>query len=202
MTENMDFMPPAEPWPMLAAWLAEAEKSEINDPNAMSLATVGADGMPSVRIMLLKGYDENGFVFFTNRESCKGEHLEGRGKAALCFHWKSLRRQIRVEGPVAPVSDAEADAYFATRPRGSQIGAWASLQSEPLASRGALEQRARETEKRYEGQAVPRPPHWGGYRLTPLLIEFWQDREFRMHDRFVYRRSGIAGPWVVERVYP
>lgn len=202
MTENNDFIPPAAPWPLLAAWFAEAEKTEINDANAMSLATVGADGMPSVRIMLLKGYDEDGFVFYTNRQSRKGEQLAGQGKAALCFHWKSLRRQIRVEGSIAPVGDAESDAYFATRPRGSQIGAWASRQSQPLASRAELEQRLREMEKRYEGKPVARPPHWGGYRLTPTLIEVWQDRPFRLHDRFVYRRKKPAEPWTVERLCP
>jgi len=200
MSENTDFNPPATPWPLLADWFAAAEKSEINDPNAMTLATVGADGMPSARIMLLKGYDENGFVFFTNRTSHKGEQLAATGKAALCFHWKSLRRQIRVEGEVSPVSDSESDDYFSTRPRGSQIGAWASRQSQPLASRDQLEQGVRDVEKAYEGKPVPRPPHWGGYLLTPKLIECWQDRPFRLHDRVVY--SWQKDHWKVERLYP
>jgi pyridoxamine 5'-phosphate oxidase len=202
MAENTNFTAPGAPWPLLASWFAEAEKSEPNDANAMSLATVGADGMPSVRIMLLKGYDENGFVFFTNRESRKGEQLKKHGKAALCFHWKSLRRQIRVEGLIEPVSDAESDAYFATRPRGSQVGAWASQQSRPLASRAELERRLHELEKQYEGKPVPRPPYWGGFRLVPSLIEVWQNGEFRLHDRFVYRRASAAEPWAVERQYP
>ena len=202
MTENIDFTPPATPWPLLAMWFAEAEKTETNDFNAMSLATVGADGMPSVRIVLLKSYDENGFVFFTNRQSRKGEHLSKQDKAALCFHWKSLRRQIRVEGTIQPVSDAESDTYFSARPRGSQIGAWASQQSRSLASRADLEKRIAEVEKDYDGKPVPRPPYWGGYRLTPLLIEVWQDRPFRLHDRFVYRRGSMTEPWNVNRLYP
>lgn len=202
MAENTDFTPPAEPWPVIDAWFEEAGKTEINDPNAMSLATVGSDGMPSVRIMLLKGYDKNGFVFFTNRQSHKGEQLAQHAKAAICFHWKSLRRQIRVEGIISQCSDVESDEYFASRPRGSQIGAWASNQSRPLASRAALEQRVKEIGKEYEGKPVQRPPHWGGYRITPTLIELWQDREFRLHDRFIYRRLSAASPWVVERQYP
>jgi len=202
MIENTDFTPPATPWPLLAQWFAEAEKAEMNDFNAMSVATVGTNGMPSVRILLLKGYDENGFVFFTNRQSRKGEHLTANEKAALCFHWKSLRRQIRVEGTIQPVSDAESDAYFSTRPRGSQIGAWASQQSRPLMSRAELEQRIADVEKEYDGQTVPRPSYWGGYRLVPLMIEAWQDRPFRLHDRFMYHRASAAEPWNVERLYP
>lgn len=198
----MDFVPPPEPWALMGEWFAAAAASEINDSNAMSLATVGADGMPSVRIMLLKAYDESGFVFYTNRESRKAVQLEHQKKAALCFHWKSLRRQIRVEGTIARVSDAESDDYFATRPRGSQIGAWASQQSRPLSSRAELEQRIAELEKKYDGKPVTRPPYWGGYRLTPTLIELWQDREFRLHDRFVYRRADAQQPWAVERLYP
>ncbi len=202
MTENINGALPSTPWSLLRAWFAEAEKTEINDPNAMSLATVGDDGMPSVRIMLLKGYDENGFVFFTNRQSRKGQQLTSHPKAALCFHWKSLRRQIRVEGTIAKVSDAESDEYFVTRPRGSQIGAWASRQSQALSSRAELEHHVAEIEKQYANSSVQRPPHWGGFRLTPTLIEIWQDREFRLHDRFVYRRVDAASPWNAERQYP
>jgi pyridoxamine 5'-phosphate oxidase len=202
MTDNKDFIAPAEPWPLLAEWFAEAEKSEINDFNAMSVATVGADGMPSVRILLLKGYDKDGFVFFTNKDSRKGTQLQVAHKAALCFHWKSLKRQIRVEGVTSNVNDAEADTYFATRPRGSQIGAWASQQSQRLEARAVLEQRVHDVEAQYEGKPVPRPRHWGGYRLVPNLIEFWQDRAFRLHDRFVYRRADAKVSWNVERLYP
>lgn len=202
MTENADFTPPATPWPVVTAWFEEAKKTEINDANAISLATVGPDGMPSVRIMLLKGFDENGFVFFTNRESRKGEQLAQHAKAAICFHWKSLRRQIRVEGTISKTTDAESDEYFASRPRGSQIGAWASLQSRPLASRAELEKRVKEVEQLYEGKPVPRPPHWGGFRITPTMIEVWQDREFRLHDRFIYTRPSPTSAWTVERKYP
>lgn len=202
MTENKDFTPLPAPWPTIRAWFDEATKTEINDPNAMSLATVGADGMPSVRIMLLKSYDEKGFVFFTNRQSHKGDQLAENAKAALCFHWKSLRRQIRVEGSITKCSENESDGYFASRPRGSQIGAWASQQSRPLEARSILEQRVKEIEKQYEGKPVPRPAHWGGYLLTPTLIELWQDREFRLHDRFVYRRASPPMDWAVERQYP
>jgi pyridoxamine 5'-phosphate oxidase len=202
MSDNIDLTPPATPWPLLSDWFAEAEKREINDPHAMSLATVGADGMPSVRILLLKGYDEKGFVFFTNRQSRKGEDLQKQNKAALCFHWKSLRRQIRVEGTVSLTSDAESDEYFATRPRGSQIGTWASQQSRPLASRAELERHIIDLDRKYEGKEVPRPSYWGGYRLAPLMIEAWQDRAFRLHDRFVYRRANVDAPWNVERLYP
>jgi len=202
MVENADFEPPADPWTLFREWCALAEKSESNDPNAMALATVGAHGMPSVRIVLLKSYDARGLVFFTNRQSHKGEQLMRHPKAALCFYWKSLKRQIRAEGSVVPVDDAESDAYFATRPRGAQIGAWASDQSKKLTGRTELEQRVREFEKKFKRKTVPRPPHWGGYRLTPLLIEFWQDREFRLHDRIVYRRADEQAGWMQERLYP
>ena len=199
---NVDFTPPASPWGLFAAWFADAEKHEVNDPNAMSVATVGADSMPSARILLMKGYDSSGFTFFTNRQSRKGGQLLQHPRAAICFHWKSLRRQVRAEGQVALVSDAESDAYFATRPRGSQIGAWASHQSEALNSREELIARVAEMEKKFEGQTVPRPPHWGGYRLIPTQIEFWQDREFRLHDRFLYRREGEQDVWHIERLSP
>jgi len=200
--ENADFIAPADPWELFREWYALAEAGEPNDPNAMTLATVGVHGMPSARIVLLKSYDKNGFVFFTNKQSHKGEQLGRHPKAALCFHWKSLRRQIRAEGEVTPISDSESDVYFVTRPHGSQIGAWASDQSHPLESRAKLEERVHAFEQKFAGKAVPRPPHWGGYRLTPLLIEFWQDRQFRLHDRIVYTRASGQAAWQQERLYP
>jgi len=195
---------PADPLALFAAWLAEAEASEPNDPNAMALATVGRDGMPSCRMVLLKGHDQAGFVFYTNYESRKGRQLLETPKAALLFHWKSLRRQVRIEGEVAPVSDEEADAYFASRPKQSQIGAWASQQSRPLKGRLELEKRVATFAARYAVARVPRPPYWSGFRLTPHLIEFWQDGAFRLHDRLVYTRSSAeAGEaWSTERLYP
>ncbi len=189
-----------DPFALFQAWLTEAEATEPNDANAMAVATAGQDGMPSVRMILLKGIDDRGFVFYTNTESPKGRQLAENAKAGLCFHWKSLRRQVRVRGPVERVSEAEADAYFATRPRGSQIGAWASVQSTTLPSRTALEDRIEAFERDYAGGDVPRPAHWSGYRVIPDVIEFWLDRPFRLHDRLVYRRHG--GAWVTERVYP
>jgi pyridoxamine 5'-phosphate oxidase len=191
---------PADPLTIFAAWLAEAEAAELNDPNAMALATVGSDGMPSCRMVLLKGYDADGFVFYTNCESRKGRQLLSTPKAALLFHWKSLRRQVRIEGEVAPVSDAEADAYFASRPKRSQIGAWASQQSRPLEGRFELEKRVAMFGAKYAVGRVPRPPYWSGFRLTPRLIEFWQDGAFRLHDRLVYTRSQEG--WSTERLYP
>lgn len=202
MAENIDFIPPTDPWALFREWYALAEKDEPSDPNAMSLATVGDDGMPSVRIVLLKDFNTAGFVFFTNRESRKGNQLKAHPKAALCLHWKTLKRQVRVEGLITHVSDAESDAYHATRPRGSQIGAWVSQQSRILKDRAALEKQAQDIEKQYEGKPVPRPPYWGGYRVTPLLIEFWQERLFRLHDRILYRRADAQGEWTQERLYP
>ncbi|MGE3623088.1 MAG: pyridoxamine 5'-phosphate oxidase [Bdellovibrionales bacterium] len=202
MIDNTDIIPPDDPWALFREWYAAARESEPNDPEAMALATVGYDGMPSVRTVLLKSYDAGGLTFFTNRQSDKGEHLKRHPKAAICFHWKSLRRQVRAEGQVVPSGDAESDAYFATRPRGSQIGAWASDQSRPLESREKLQEKLRALEARYEGKPVPRPSHWGGYRLSPLRMEFWQDREFRLHDRILYHRPGEKAPWVQERLYP
>ena len=193
---------PADPLTVFAAWLAEAEASEINDPNAMALSTVAADGMPSCRMVLLKGYDENGFVFYTNCESRKGRQLLATPTAALLFHWKSLRRQVRIEGKVTPVSDAEADAYFASRPKQSQIGAWASQQSRPLEGRFELEKRVAKFAAKYAVVQVPRPPYWSGFRLTPRLIEFWQDGAFRLHDRLVYSRESTGADWSTERLYP
>ncbi len=189
-----------DPYALFADWLADAEISEPNDANAMALATVDAAGLPSVRMVLLKGVDPSGFVFYTNAESAKGQELAAVAKAAACFHWKSLRRQVRVRGPVERVTAEEADAYFATRPRGSQVGAWASLQSQPLPDRATLEARIREVEARHDGVRVPRPPHWLGYRIRPDAIEFWKDRLFRLHDRLAYVRSGDG--WRTQRLYP
>jgi pyridoxamine 5'-phosphate oxidase len=191
-----------DPFALFGAWFTEAEASEPNDPNAMALATVAADGMPSVRMVLLKGFDKTGFVFFTNLESRKGEQLKANPKAALCFHWKTLQRSVRVEGLVTPVSPAEADAYFATRPRSSRIGAWASKQSRPLASRFDLERRIAEYTARFGLGEVPRPPFWSGFRLAPLRIEFWKNGAFRLHDRLVFTRADLAEGWTIERLFP
>ena len=195
-----DFTESAEPARLFGQWLADAVKSEPNDPNAVALATVDPSGMPNVRMVLLKGFDEAGFVFYTNLESAKGRELAGSMKAAMCFHWKSLRRQVRIRGPVTPVSDAEADEYFATRPRGSRIGAWASKQSRPLESRFALEKAVAEYTARHPVGDIPRPPHWSGFRLRPETIEFWHDRPFRLHDRIVFAASEDG--WKKTRLYP
>ena len=192
----------SDPLALFADWYEEANRSEPNDPSAMSLATVGPDGTPAVRMVLLKGFDPAGFVFYTNTESRKGEHLLAHPKGALLFHWKSLRRQVRLEGPVSPTTPEEADAYFATRDRGSQLGAWASDQSRPLESRFALEKRVAEITARHVIGKVPRPAHWSGFRLQPLLIEFWQDGAFRLHDRLEYRRSAPGAPWATRTLYP
>ena len=192
----------SDPLALFADWYAEAAKTEPNDPNAVALATVGPDGMPSARMVLLKDYDPAGFVFYTNYESRKGQQLLAHGKAALLFHWKSLRRQVRLEGPVSQTTPAEADAYFASRARGSQIGAWASEQSRPLESRFALEKRVAEYTARHVIGTVPRPAHWSGFRLQPLLIEFWQDGAFRLHDRLEYRRATAGDAWTTRPLYP
>ena len=196
-----DFTESAEPFRLFGEWLDDATKSEPNDPNGVALATVDADGLPDVRMVLLKGFDEQGFVFYTNFESAKGREILPRMKAAMCFHWKSLRRQVRIRGPVEIVSDAEADAYFATRPRGSRIGAWASKQSRPLESRFALEKAVAEYTARYAIGEIPRPQHWSGFRIVPQTIEFWHDRPFRLHDRIVFSRNADGG-WDKTRLYP
>lgn len=201
-TSPDDIPATGDPFALFSSWLRDAEAKEPNDPNAMALATVDAHGLPNVRMVLLKGHDSQGFVFYTNFESAKGTEALGQSKAALCFHWKSLRRQVRVRGPVSTVSEAEADAYFASRPKDSQIGAWASAQSRPLEGRWALEAAVAKTAARYALAKVPRPPHWSGFRVTPVEIEFWRDRPFRLHDRLVYRRSTANDSWRTERLYP
>jgi len=191
-----------DPYELFQEWLADATKSEPNDPNAMSLATVDEEGLPDVRMVLLKDADERGFVFYTNYESQKGQEILATKKAAVVFHWKSLRRQIRVRGIVEQVSDAEADAYFASRPKQSQIGAWASQQSRPLEGRFALETSVALYATKYALGSVPRPPQWSGFRIRPLAIEFWHDRPFRLHDRIVFRRTSPDGGWTKTRLYP
>ena len=195
-----DFTQRGQPFALFGEWLADATKSELNDPNAVALAAVDADGMPDVRMVLLKGFDTQGFVFYTNFESAKGTEILGSMKAAMCFHWKSLRRQVRIRGSVEIVSDAEADAYYATRPRGSRIGAWASKQSRPLESRFALEKAVAEYTARHAIGDIPRPKHWSGFRIVPTQIEFWHDRPFRLHDRVQFTRSGDG--WTKTRLYP
>ena len=192
----------SDPLALFADWYEEAKRSEPDVPEAMTVASVGPDGTPSARMVLLKDFDAAGFVFYTNYESRKGEQLQAHPKAALLFHWKSLKRQVRIEGPIARTTAEEADAYFATRQRGSQIGAWASEQSRPLESRFALEKRVAEFGARYLVGAVPRPPHWSGFRLQPTLIEFWQDQTFRLHDRLEYRRTSADAPWTTRTLYP
>jgi len=196
---NSDFTAAADPIALFSEWLGEAEASEPNDPNAMALASVDASGQPDVRMVLLKQFDANGLVFFTNFESAKGRQLLAQPRAAALFHWKSRRRQVRVRGPVTPATDAEADAYFATRSRGSRLGAWASHQSRPLASRAELEASAAEYAARFPGE-VPRPPYWRGFRIAIAEIEFWQDGAHRLHDRIVFRREGDR--WVKTRLNP
>jgi len=197
-----DFTDSNEPFDLFASWFEAAQKSEPNDPNAMALATVDADGLPNVRMVLLKAAEPSGFTFYSNAESAKGQELAANMKAAAVLHWKSLRRQVRLRGPVARLSDAEADAYFASRALQSRIGAWASQQSRPLESRFALEAAVAKFAAKFAFGEIPRPPYWVGYKIAPLYLEFWSDGAFRLHDRIVFRRRALEDAWRRERLYP
>jgi pyridoxamine 5'-phosphate oxidase len=194
--------PREDPFALFDAWFEEAKKSEANEPNAMAVASVDAQGRPNMRMVLLKDAGEGGFVFYTNYESAKGREFTAHPYAALCFHWKSTAKQVRVRGPVEKVSDTESDAYFASRAKDSQIGAWASPQSRPMQGRFAFEKEVAKYAAKYALSKAPRPPYWGGFRVTPLEIEFWRNRPFRLHDRLVYRRDTPTSPWRTERLFP
>jgi pyridoxamine 5'-phosphate oxidase len=199
---NGNFVESEKPFELFNEWLEEAKSTESNDPNALALSSVDPDGLPNVRMVLLKDFDESGFVFYTNLESAKGRELLSAGKAAMCFHWKSLRRQVRVRGEIVQVSSEEADEYYQSRPRGSRIGAWASKQSRPLESRFALEKEVAKFTAKFGIGDIPRPDHWSGLRLVPCEIEFWADRPFRLHDRVKFTRSNPTEPWSKQRLYP
>ena len=202
LTASVGFTERDDPFNLFAEWLKEAEAKEINDPNAMALATVDEEGLPNVRMVLLKGFNDRGFVFYTNFESQKGQEVQSAMKAAVNFHWKSLRRQVRVRGVVEKVTDAEADEYFQSRPRDSRIGAWASQQSRPLEGPFALTAAVATYAAKFAIGEVPRPPHWSGFRIMPLSIEFWHDRPFRLHDRVVFRRADPNAAWTRAKLYP
>ena len=197
-----DFTEASDPFALFVDWFDAAQKSELSDPNAMALATADSDGLPNVRMVLLKAVELSGFVFYSNCESAKGQELHANMRAAAVLHWKSLRRQVRFRGPVALVADAEADAYFASRPFASRIGAWASQQSRPLESRFALEKAAANYAAKFGLGKVPRPPYWLGYRISPIYLEFWLEGAFRLHDRIVFRRQTERDAWRKERLYP
>jgi pyridoxamine 5'-phosphate oxidase len=200
--DDAEFFARDEPLALFADWFKLAKEKEPNDPNAMALATTDADGGPDVRMVLLKDFGADGFTFYSNAESAKGVQLAANPRAAVCFHWKSLKRQVRVRGAIAAAPGAEADAYFQSRDRGARLGAWASQQSRPLPDRLALEKRVAEVALQFGVGSVPRPPFWGGYVLTPLAIEFWRDRPFRLHDRLVFTRASVDASWTKQRLYP
>jgi len=201
-SENVDFFDVGDPLILFHEWMKEAQTSEPNDPTAMALSTVDEDGMPNVRMVLLKAVDSRGFVFYTNFESAKGCELLGQKKAALCFHWKSLRRQVRIRGGIETVSDEEADAYYNSRDRGSRIGAWASRQSRPMSDRFELEREVAKKAAKYAVGSIPRPPYWSGFRLEPTSIEFWRDKPFRLHDRRFFIRKENEDNWSSEQLFP
>lgn len=202
LTASLGFMDRKDPFGLFGDWFEDAKKSEPNDPNGMALATVDDEGLPNVRMVLMKDYDDKGFVFYTNFESQKGQEILANMKAAVVFHWKSLRRQVRVRGLVEQVTEAEADAYFKSRPRDSKIGAWASAQSRPLTRPFELETAVAMQTARFGIADVPRPPHWSGFRIKPVSMEFWHDRPFRLHDRVVFRRGKPEGEWEKAKLYP